>query len=167
MAMLTAFKIDGAAKMVHLQKKFLRSEAYEKAKSHGKVIITEYGTAGTSDPDKGMISKLMSSLIPGKIKKVQMYYLSLTIVQYLGEMTDNCACNVIEIGGGLACTTETCLMRRLDPDTLESPELIDLSGLVNIASGRSLTDPQSKMVYNLSGTFLTGLKYHFISFPPR
>ena len=69
MAMLTAFKIDGAAKMVHLQKKFLRSEAYEKAKSHGKVIITEYGTAGTSDPDKGMISKLMSSLIPGKIKK--------------------------------------------------------------------------------------------------
>jgi len=82
-------------------------------------------------------------------------------------MTDNCACNVIEIGGGLACTTETCLMRRLDPDTLESPELIDLSGLVNIASGRSLTDPKSQMVYNLSGTFLTGLKYHFISFPPR
>ena len=65
MAILTSFKIDGPAKMVHLRKKFLQSEAYEKAKTHGKVIITEYGTAGQSDPDKGMVSKLMSSLIPG------------------------------------------------------------------------------------------------------
>ena len=68
MAILTAFKIDGSAKMVHLQKRFLQSGAFEKAKSHGKVIITEYGTAGVSDPDKGLLSKLVSSLIPGKIK---------------------------------------------------------------------------------------------------
>ena len=134
MAILTSFKVDGEKKIVHLKKKFLQSEAYQKAKANGKIIVTEYGTAGASDPQKGMVSKFISSLVPG-------------------EMTDNCACNVILIGGGLVCTTETCLMRRLDPDTLESSSLIDLSSLVNIASGRSLTDPVTKDVYNISGAF--------------
>ena len=81
-------------------------------------------------------------------------------------MTDNCACNIVKVGGGLVTTTETCLLRRIDPETLETGDLIDLSGLVNITSGRALTDPKTKEVYNISGTFLTGLKYHFIKFSP-
>ena len=79
-----------------------------------------------------------------------------------GEMTENCACNVYQLGGGLVVSTETCLLRRLDPETLESPSKIDLSGMVNIACARALTDPKTKEVFNLAGTFLTGLKYHFI-----
>ena len=81
-------------------------------------------------------------------------------------MTDNCACNVVRLGGGLVTTTETCLLRRIDADTLETHDLIDLSSMVNISSGRPLTDPVTKEVFNISGTFLTGLKYHFIKFPP-
>ena len=83
----------------------------------------------------------------------------------LGEMTDNCACNVYKLGGALVASTETCLLRRIDPDTLETGEKIDISGLVNIASARALTDPVTGDVFNISGTFLTGLKYHFIKFP--
>lgn len=146
LAILTSFKIDGPQKMVTMKKRFLNSEAYGKAKAHGKLIITEYGTAGSTDPDKGMMSKLIGSLIPG-------------------DMTDNCACMVLKLGGGLVATTETCLLRRLDPDTLESNEKIDLSSLVNIASGRQLKDPNTNEVYNLTGSFLTGLKYHFVKFP--
>ena len=81
-------------------------------------------------------------------------------------MTDNCACNVYELGGGLVTSTETCLLRRLDPETLESSCKIDLSSMVNIASARALTDPKTKEVFNIAGTFLTGLKYHFVKFPP-
>jgi hypothetical protein len=78
-------------------------------------------------------------------------------------MTDNCACTVYELGGSLVTATETCLLRRIDAETLDTyPDKIDLSGLVNIASGRPLTDQNTGDVYNLTGTFLTGLKYHYV-----
>ena len=82
-----------------------------------------------------------------------------------GEMTDNCACNVYKLGGSLVASTETCLLRRIDAETLDTNEKIDLSGMVNIASARALTDPKTKDVFNITGTFLKGLKYHFVKFP--
>ena len=51
--------------MVYLKKRFLKSDAYQKARANGKLIVTEYGTAGSADPGKGLMSKLVSSLIPG------------------------------------------------------------------------------------------------------
>ena len=62
-------------------------------------------------------------------------------------MTDNCACNVYKLGGCLVTSTETCLLRRIDGDTLETQEKIDLSGVVNISSARALTDPETKVVF--------------------
>ena len=66
LSMLTSFKIDGPGKTVQMTKRYLKSEAFEKARANGKLVTTEYGTAGATDPDKGMVSKLISSLIPGK-----------------------------------------------------------------------------------------------------
>lgn len=73
-------------------------------------VSTEYGTTpGASDPDKGYLSKLVSSLVPA-------------------EMTDNDACAVHMYGGvagskkRLLAHTETCLLREVDPDTLETKE---------------------------------------------
>ena len=68
-----------------------------------------------------------------------------------GEMTDNCAANVYKLGGSLVASTETCLLRRIDGDTLDTQEKIDMSGLVNIASARALTDPDTKDVFNIAG----------------
>ena len=68
-----------------------------------------------------------------------------------GEMTDNCAANVYKLGGSLVASTETCLLRRIDGDTLDTQEKIDMSGLVNIASARALTDPDTKDVFNVAG----------------
>ena len=65
MAVLTSFKIDGPQKIVSVTKKFLKSDAFQKAKDNGKIIVTEYGTPGATDPGKGMMSKLVSSLVPG------------------------------------------------------------------------------------------------------
>ena len=66
-------------------------------------------------------------------------------------MTDNCAANVYKLGGSLVASTETCLLRRIDGDTLDTQEKIDMSGLVNIASARALTDPDTKDVFNIAG----------------
>ena len=68
-----------------------------------------------------------------------------------GEMTDNCAANVYKLGGSLVASTETCLLRRIDGDTLDTQEKIDMSGLVNIASARALIDPDTKDVFNIAG----------------
>ena len=66
-------------------------------------------------------------------------------------MTDNCAANVYKLGGSLVASTETCLLRRIDGDTLVTQEKIDMSGLVNIASARALIDPDTKDVFNIAG----------------
>ena len=66
-------------------------------------------------------------------------------------MTDNCAANVYKLGGSLVASTETCLLRRIDGDTLDTQEKIDMSGLVNIASARALIDPDTKDVFNIAG----------------
>jgi len=79
-------------------------------------------------------------------------------------MTDNCACNVYRVGGLTVASTETCLLRIIDPDTLETGDKMDLSHIVNIASARALKDDKGD-VYNLAGTFNSGIKYHFVKFP--
>ena len=78
--------------MVTLSKKFLRSTALQKADANGRLIITEYGSPGSSDPEKNIISRTISNIVPG-------------------EMTDNCACNVFDLGGVTVTATETALLR--------------------------------------------------------
>jgi hypothetical protein len=57
-----------------------------------------------------------------------------------GEMTDNGACNVYAFPTNppiYVAATETCLLRQIDPATLETlPNKIDLSSVVNIAGAR-------------------------------
>lgn len=67
------------------------------------------------------------------------------------------------LGDCTVAATETCLLRVIDPQTLETGPKIDLSSLVNIASARALTDSNGD-TYNICGSFLTGLKYHFVRF---
>eukprot|EP00095_Tigriopus_kingsejongensis_P007905 snap_masked-scaffold132_size323655-processed-gene-2.5 protein:Tk07905 transcript:snap_masked-scaffold132_size323655-processed-gene-2.5-mRNA-1 annotation:"-carotene 9 -oxygenase" len=144
MSILQSFKVDQDKQIVYLKKRFLQSEAYHKANTHGKLIITEYGTPSATDPDKNLMSRLVSSIIPG-------------------EMTDNCACSIYQLGGLCVTATETCLLRVVDPQSLSTGDKIDLSSMVNIASGRPITDHNGD-VYNISGTFLTGIKYHIMKF---
>ena len=59
-------------------------------------------------------------------------------------------------------STETCLLRPFNPDTLETDSKIDLSGLINIFGAIPIKDPKTGFLYNISATFTTGLKYHFV-----
>ncbi len=82
MSMLVSFRPgeDDGSVVVHMKKRLLRSEALRRATAHGRPITTEYGTPGAPDPDGGVIARVIASLVPG-------------------EMTDNCACSVYQIGG--------------------------------------------------------------------
>ena len=42
-----------------MKKRFLKSDAYQKAIDNGKFIITEYATPGSTDPSKSAVSKLV------------------------------------------------------------------------------------------------------------
>lgn len=135
MSIMSLFKING--KSVTYTKSFLKSEAYNRAMANGRIIMTEYGTPGSTDKDK--------SLIPQ-------------------EMTDNCANSIYRYGNLTIATTETCLRRSIDPDTLDTLDTFDLSGIVHIASGRPLQDHNGDY-YNLCGSFVNGIKYHFLHYP--
>ena len=99
-----------------LKKRFLKSDSYLKSREVGKLVSTEYSTTpGGSDPEKGYISKLVSSIVPG-------------------EMTDNDAMSVYMYGDGdggrrLVAASETCLLRYVDVDTLETGDKIDMSSI--------------------------------------
>jgi hypothetical protein len=43
-----------------MKKRFLKSDAYEKATANGKYITTEYATKANTDPGKNVVSKLVS-----------------------------------------------------------------------------------------------------------
>ena len=145
LSVMQSIKVEKGQNVIKYRKRYLKSEAYEKAIANGKLIITEYGTPGSSDPDKNLVSRLVSSIVPG-------------------EMTDNCACNFYTLGGLTVASTETALLRVVDPVTLETGEKLDFTPLVNVASGRALEDHNGD-VYNLCGIFTTAIKYQFVRFP--
>ena len=147
-AMLQKFAVTADGSTVKLKKRFLQSDAFVKGDKYGKYVYTEYGTAGQGDPDAGLVSRMLSSIIPG-------------------EMTDNCSTSLYRMDGKLVAATETCLLRIVQPETLETGAKIDLSKLVNIASALPLKDNANGGgdLYNLAATFTTGLKYHFTKTP--
>lgn len=60
-AILSKFEIQG--KFVTFHKKFLQSDAYRRALAAQKPVITEFGTKAYPDPNKGLISRLVSSIV--------------------------------------------------------------------------------------------------------
>ena len=66
--------------------RFLKSDAHEKAKANGKIIVTEYATAGASESGKGIMSKLVQSIIPGKDTRIS-GCLQLSLIQMPAPMS--------------------------------------------------------------------------------
>lgn len=48
---------------VAFSKRYLNSEAFEKAKKIGKPAMTEFGTRAYSDPTKGLLARAISTLV--------------------------------------------------------------------------------------------------------
>jgi carotenoid cleavage dioxygenase-like enzyme len=96
LAMLRAYRIDGASGRVTFSNRFLRSEAYRHAEEHGELGYREFA----SDPPTTRRDRLKRLLDPG--------------------FTDNGTVDVDHLGGEFVATTESPRSVAFDPDTLRT-----------------------------------------------
>lgn len=143
MAILHKFHIDGGK--VTFRSKYLRSDAYKKACVAQRPIYTEFGTHCYPDPCKNIFSRMFSHF----------------------EMTDNASSNIVCVEDQLFVSSETCYIRKIDPNTLDTKEKVDLGKVmsVNFASSHPMTD-STGTTYNLGCSFLSGPKYNIVRVPP-
>ncbi|CAG7659416.1 unnamed protein product [Allacma fusca] len=145
-AILSKFEIGNSKVKFH--KRFLRSDAYQKAMLAGRSILTEFGTKGSADPNKNIFSRLVSSVFPV-------------------EMTDNDCVSIFPIGPDLFTTSDSCFMRKMTQD-LETCEKVDTNKYfgLNGASAHPLRE-EDGTVYNIGFSCLTGLKFNVYKIPRK
>nr|XP_053636369.1 carotenoid-cleaving dioxygenase, mitochondrial-like [Cherax quadricarinatus] len=143
MAILHKFQIEDGK--VSFQSKYLKSDAYKKACLTQRPVFTEFGTQSYPDPCKNIFSRMFSQF----------------------EMTDNTSNNIFRIEDQMFVASETCYLRKIDPDNLETKDKVDLSKImsVNLCSSHPLTD-NTGVTYNLGCSFIGGPKYNIVKIHP-
>ncbi|XP_013381574.1 beta,beta-carotene 15,15'-dioxygenase [Lingula anatina] len=136
LALLQKFSIkDGR---ISYQNKFLKSETFLKNMKANRIVVSEFGTLAHPDPCKTLFQRFFS------------YF-------YLDEdemMTDNCSVNIFPMGDQLYASTETKWLRKIDPETLETPGRVDITQFVatNSATAHPHHD-RDGCVYNIGNCF--------------
>uniref|UniRef100_A0A671VUT7 Retinoid isomerohydrolase n=1 Tax=Sparus aurata TaxID=8175 RepID=A0A671VUT7_SPAAU len=94
-------KFDFKNGQVTYHRKFIKTDAYVRAITEKRVVITEFGTFAYPDPCKNIFSRFFS------------YFKGV-------EVTDNCLVNVYPIGEDFYAVTETNFITKVNTDTLET-----------------------------------------------
>ncbi|XP_027204496.2 neither inactivation nor afterpotential B isoform X1 [Dermatophagoides pteronyssinus] len=145
-ALLCKFSIrHGCVKYVS---KFLESDAYRKMMKVKRPIYTEFGTRAFPDPCKNVFNRIFSQIVPS-------------------DLTDNGCINVYKLSNEYYASSETCNIWRICPKTLDVMKKINLDKIVgvNLACSHVQYMYNENYAYNLSSSFLTGMKYHLIKIP--
>lgn len=147
MAMFQRFHISD--KKVTYQSRFLQSDTYKKNMAAQRIVVGEFGTASTPDPCQNIFQRFLTRFISE-------------------DSTDNCLVNFFPLHDELYATTETQYIHRVDPETLDSLERVDLSKCVaiNIATAHPHMDPDGT-VHNLGHSFKGKPKVCIIKIPPK
>ncbi|TKS75125.1 Retinal Mueller cells isomerohydrolase [Collichthys lucidus] len=132
-------------------RRFIRTDAYVRAMTEKRIVITEFGTAAYPDPCKNIFSRFFT------------YCRGI-------EVTDNCLVNIYPIGEDFYAVTETNYITKVDPDSLETLKKVDLCKYlsVNGVSAHPHRDTDGT-VYNIGNCFgkNMSLAYNIIKIPPR
>ncbi|GAA6093221.1 retinoid isomerohydrolase isoform X1 [Tachysurus ichikawai] len=94
-------KFDFSNGQVTYFRRFIKTDAYVRAITENRIVITEFGTCAYPDPCKNIFSRFFS------------YFKGV-------EVTDNCLVNVYPIGEDFYAVTETNYITKVNPDTLET-----------------------------------------------
>lgn len=145
-SMLSKFSIEGDK--VAFEKKYLQSDAYQRAVKANRPVITEFATSKFPDPNKGFLSRVISAVMPI-------------------ELSDNNHQSLFSVGKELFSTSETCFFRQIEPKSLTTGEKFDTNKCfgTNICTAHPLFDEAGAM-YNVGSTVITGTKYNIIRVPP-
>ncbi|KAG5847987.1 hypothetical protein ANANG_G00132090 [Anguilla anguilla] len=144
-------KFDFKNGQVTYYRKFVRTDAYVRAMTEKRVVITEFGTFAYPDPCKNIFSRFFS------------YFKGV-------EVTDNCLVNVYPIGEDYYACTETNYITKVDPETLETLKKVDLCNYMNINGVTAHPHIEADgTVYNIGNCFGKGatLAYNIVSMPPK
>uniref|UniRef100_A0A3B3D4X8 Retinoid isomerohydrolase n=1 Tax=Oryzias melastigma TaxID=30732 RepID=A0A3B3D4X8_ORYME len=130
--------------------KFVRTDAYVRAITEKRVVITEFGTFAYPDPCKNIFSRFFS------------YFKGV-------EVTDNCLVNVYPIGEDFYAVTETNYITKVNTDTLETLKKVDMCNFVNINGITAHPHIEADgTVYNIGNCMGKGatLAYNIVKIPP-
>uniref|UniRef100_A0A665TFV3 Retinoid isomerohydrolase RPE65 b n=1 Tax=Echeneis naucrates TaxID=173247 RepID=A0A665TFV3_ECHNA len=143
-------KFDLKSGQVTYYRKFIRTDAYVRAMTENRVVISEFGTAAYPDPCKNIFSRFFT------------YFRGI-------EVTDNCLVNIYPIGEDFYAVTETNYITKVDPDSLETLSKVDLCKYlsVNGVTAHPHVDADGA-VYNIGNCFgkNMSLAYNIVKIPP-
>uniref|UniRef100_A0A8D3E3S3 Retinoid isomerohydrolase n=1 Tax=Scophthalmus maximus TaxID=52904 RepID=A0A8D3E3S3_SCOMX len=131
-------------------RKFIRTDAYVRAITEKRVVITEFGTFGYPDPCKNIFSRFFS------------YFKGV-------EVTDNCLVNVYPVGEDFYAVTETNYITKVNPDTLQTLKKVDMCNYININGVTAHPHIENDgTVYNIGNCMGKGatLAYNVVKIPP-
>ncbi|RWS30724.1 Retinal pigment epithelial membrane-like protein [Leptotrombidium deliense] len=145
-AMVVKFRIENGN--VYFSSKFLDSDAYRRLTVVNKPVFTEFGTRAYPDPCKNLFARFFSQIVPS-------------------DLTDNDISNIYQLKDEIYVATESCNIWRIDSETLDSIQKVNLDKLVgvNIASSHPHYSDGEGCSYNLGSSFLTGMRYHIVKIP--
>ncbi|XP_040273179.1 beta,beta-carotene 9',10'-oxygenase-like [Bufo bufo] len=146
MALMHKFTIENGN--VTYMSKFLQSDSYKSNELENRIVISEFGTVAMPDPCKSLFQRFVSMF-------------------ELPKPTDNGNIHFVKYKKDFYASTETNLIRKVDPATLETTEQVDWSKYiaVNGATAHPHYDPDGT-AYNMGNSYgMQGTFYNIIKVP--
>ncbi|XP_053676570.1 carotenoid isomerooxygenase [Anopheles nili] len=147
-ALLHRFNIE--AGKVTYQCRFLQSDAYKRNTAAQRIVVTEFGTSAVPDPCQTIFQKIAAVFNkPGT------------------NNSDNAMISIYPFGDEFFAFTESPIIHRVDPTTLDTCATLNVSDYVGIVNHTSHPHVMSDgTVYNLGCSVTrTGPAYTIIQFP--
>lgn len=143
-------KFDLKDGQVTYYRKFIKTDAYVRAMTENRIVITEFGTAAYPDPCKNIFSRFFT------------YFRGI-------EVTDNCMVNIYPVGEDFYAVTETNFITKVDPDSLETLKRVDLCKYLSVNGLTAHPHIEADgTVYNIGNCFGKNLSlaYNIVKIPP-
>ncbi|XP_022104783.1 beta,beta-carotene 9',10'-oxygenase-like isoform X2 [Acanthaster planci] len=135
--------------MVTYQSRFLRSDSYIKAMEQNRIVMSEFGTVAQPDPCQSYLGRFLSRFVPR-------------------TFTDNCNINWAQYGDEFYAVTDGTLMRKVNPNSLETLHKVDISDRIAVHSTSSHPHTaKDGTVYGLGSRFSYRSSYNIIKIPPH
>ncbi|MEE6484756.1 hypothetical protein FKM82_014014 [Ascaphus truei] len=148
MCLMHKFTIENGS--VTYASKFLESDSYKRNKRENRIVVSEFGTLAMPDPCKSVFERFKAKF-------------------EMPKSTDNCNVNYVLYKGDYYVSTETNLMRKVDPEELDTLEKVDWSKFiaVNGATAHPHYDPDGT-AYNMGNSYgKQGTRYNIIRVPAQ
>ncbi|KAL6082760.1 hypothetical protein STEG23_019575 [Scotinomys teguina] len=143
-------KFDFKEGHVTYHRRFIRTDAYVRAMTEKRIVITEFGTCAFPDPCKNIFSRFFS------------YFRGV-------EVTDNALVNIYPVGEDYYACTETNFITKINPETLETIKQVDLCNYVSVNGATAHPHIESDgTVYNIGNCFGKNFSvaYNIVKIPP-